>query len=233
MPVIMNKRSFWTGVVLLLLFSLPLILLFAPVFNGNTGLQASDGLFNSLSKGSSYHIPTVAAEVEKFHGTGFEAKIETKDAVQAEVVAKIFGGAGASVVPEAEAVIVSGDLGAVLDAVILDADELFNQQEGAIETRYGVDNARAVLYYWHDALSQMEKSLLYNGHIQESLFVKKVMVRAVESAYNFAGIESARISERVGITAFLLTFYVLYTIWYGFGIMYLFEGLGVTVSSKR
>jgi|Deesub1362A_J573_1020465.scaffolds.fasta_scaffold00044_30 hypothetical protein len=233
MPAIVDRRSFLKGVVLLLLFVFVLVPLFVPVFNGQTGMQAADDLFNSLSKGSSYYIPAVAEEVDQFQGTEVGVKIKTKDATQTDIVSKLFAGAGAEVIPEADGVQVRGDLGAVLEAAVVDADELFNQQEAAILSRYGVEDARAVLYYWHDALGQIEKALVHEGMFKESLFVKRVLKRAVEPAYNFAGITAAKVSERAGITVFLLTFYVFYTIWYGFGIMYLFEGLGITASAKH
>jgi hypothetical protein len=61
----------------------------------------------------------------------------------------------------------------------------------------------------------------------EADFAKFMTTRILEPSYNFAGIESKSISENVGIVAFLLMFYIFYTVWYGFSIMYLFEGLGI------
>jgi hypothetical protein len=49
----------------------------------------------------------------------------------------------------------------------------------------------------------------------------------VEPAYNYYGIEGQKISDRFGVVIFSLIFYVIYTLWYGFGIMYLFEGVGL------
>ena len=51
--------------------------------------------------------------------------------------------------------------------------------------------------------------------------------KAVEVAFNFNGIEPQNISAKVGIVIFALAFYVIYTLWFGFSIMYLFEGWGM------
>jgi len=45
-----------------------------------------------------------------------------------------------------------------------------------------------------------------------------------------AGIRPKNISGNLGIVAFVLANYVLYTVWCGFAIMYLFEGLGITTT---
>ncbi|MBU4532676.1 MAG: hypothetical protein U1D96_02885 [Eubacteriales bacterium] len=228
--MITNKAVFFKGIVSMALFLLLLVPLFTPVFSGQTGMEAADDLFNSLSKGSSYYIPVVAEEAPRFEGQQVSAKIKAADVVQSEMLVKLFEGAGASVTAGPEAIEVTGDLGAILNAAIVDADDLFNQREAAIESRYGVDNARAVLYYWYDASKQIQKSLGEEHKFEQSLFVKKVSERAIEPAYNFAGIAPSKVSERAGITVFLLVFYVFYTIWYGFSIMFIFEGLGISVS---
>jgi len=233
MPIIINKSLFFRGLVSLILFLALLIPLFVPVINGQTGMQYADDLFNSLSKGSSYYIPQVAEEAKSMQGKNLDMTIHVKDAAYTELTAKLFEGAGAEVAVNGDAVQVKGDLGALVQAAIVDADNLFMQQEAAIQTRYGEENARLVLYTWYNTFYQMEKNLLHDGQIEESLFMKKVSTRALEPAYNFAGIKAAKISERAGITIFLLSFYVFYTLWYGFSIMFLFEGLGITASKAK
>ena len=60
--------------------------------------------------------------------------------------------------------------------------------------------------------------------------VSAAQKRAVETVYNYYGIEPQRISDRFGIVILSLVFYVVYTVWYGFAIMYLFEGWGIKLS---
>lgn len=230
MPMIVDRRQFTKGVISLVLFLLLLIPLFTPVFNGQTGMEAADDLFNSLSKGSSYYIPQVREEAADYQGQ-LAVRIKVDDAVQAETLVKMFEGTGAAVTVGPDAVEVDGRLDAVLAAAIQDSDDLFNENQAAIETRYGVQDATHVVYYWHKAFSQIQTAYADEGRFQDSLFVKKVSERALEPAYNFAGIDAASVSERAGITIFLLAFYIVYTVWYGFSIMFIFEGLGITASS--
>jgi hypothetical protein len=51
--------------------------------------------------------------------------------------------------------------------------------------------------------------------------------KAVETAYNYYNIEPQKISDRFGIILLSLVFYVVYTVWYGFSIMFMFEGWGM------
>jgi len=39
-----------------------------------------------------------------------------------------------------------------------------------------------------------------------------------------------QIRDKAGIVIFSLVFYVVYTIWYGFGILFIFEGWGLKIS---
>jgi hypothetical protein len=49
----------------------------------------------------------------------------------------------------------------------------------------------------------------------------------VETSYNYYLIEPQKISDRAFIVLFSLVFYVIYTVWYGFAIMFMFEGWGM------
>jgi hypothetical protein len=59
-----------------------------------------------------------------------------------------------------------------------------------------------------------------------------VSSKVLEPAYNFRGIDAKEIGENVIPLVGLLAFYVLYTVWYGFSIMFLFEGLGIGVEKR-
>lgn len=228
MPIITNRGKFVKGIVSLIIFAFLLVPLFTPVLNGQTGMEAADDLFNSLSKGSSYYIEEVSAEFDEYRGTELALTLTAKDAAHAETLAKMFSGAGAAVTAGTDTVEFTGDMAAILDAAAADADDLFWEKEEAIESRYAAGDARTVLFYWHDAFGQISKAFNAKGEFKDSLFMKKVNERAIEPAYNFAGIPAAKVSERLGITVFLLIFYVVYTVWYGFSIMFVFEGLGIS-----
>jgi len=55
-----------------------------------------------------------------------------------------------------------------------------------------------------------------------------MMTRVLEPSYNFSGIEPQPISENITRVVLLLAAYILYTLWYGFAVLYFFEGIGIT-----
>jgi hypothetical protein len=91
--------------------------------------------------------------------------------------------------------------------------------------------ARPTLYTWWQALSTMEKDLNRQKLFAAARLTHTVQAKTVECAYNYYGIEAQAIKDRWGTVLFSLLFYVLYTVWYGYGIMYVFEGLGFELAA--
>lgn len=230
MPVIINKRQFIIGLVLLFSFGVTLAVILSPVFHGTTGLHMVDGIFNSLAKGSSYFIPDLAKETGSFAGTRLEVTLQPKSADELEKTRVIFTAAGAQVVAAGPGSLqVSGDLGVVAKSALADADRLFQAGKEAGANRYGFSDREAV-YCWWVAFKQINKGYLHANQAAEAVFTEKIIKKGLEPAYNYAGIAPARFSELAGISTGSLVFYVIYTIWYGFAIMMIFEGLGITAN---
>jgi hypothetical protein len=53
------------------------------------------------------------------------------------------------------------------------------------------------------------------------------MTKAVEPAYNYYKVEVKPVKEEMPMLIASLAFYVIYTMWYGFGLLFLFEGMGI------
>ena len=79
----------------------------------------------------------------------------------------------------------------------------------------------------------MDKELKKEKLIAEANMISDVKKKAVETAYNFYGIAPEKVSDRVGIMTALLVFYVIYTMWYGFAIFYIFEGVGLSMKKAK
>lgn len=229
MPVIIYKRQFIIGVVLLIAFFVTLAVILSPVFDGKTGLQMADGLFNSLSKESSYYIPDVAKKAEGFTGSRLEVALQLGSREELEKTQRLFAAAGAEVKAGGTELTVRGDLGKIAKSALADAEAVFKEREDEVEARYGFPGKEAV-YCWWAAFKQIEKDYLVGGKNAEALFIKKLNSRALEPAYNYSGIPPARSSEHAGLTAGMLIFYLIYTVWYGFAVLMIFEGLGITAS---
>jgi len=224
--MIEKKKEFFGGIILLIGFVVILVIIFSPVFKGQNGLEYLDDLYNSISKGSAYYIPKVKAETEPFSGRSVTATIEMKDESQTQQAAALFMKSGALVNISGTRLKIEGDLGKILANCLVDADLMYMNEGQAISTKYGY-NERQVLFNWWQALSAMDKALTKQKQFKESKAIDLVVKKAVETSYNYYQIEPQKISDRAFIVLFSLVFYVIYTVWYGFAVMFMFEGWGM------
>lgn len=218
------------GSVLLGSFVAVLVAIFLPLFDGDNALNYLDNLYNSISKGSAYYIPKVRHEIEDHGAEPVTLTLTLKSADLAERVAALLDNAGATVSVAGATVTAQGDLSAMLTASTTDADDAYHGRGEAIEARHGL-TARVALHAWWSALGAMEKDLNRQKLFAAAQLVHTVQAKAVECAYNYYGIDAQAIKDRWGTVLFSLVFYVLYTIWYGYGIMYVFEGLGFELAA--
>ena len=86
---------------------------------------------------------------------------------------------------------------------------------------------------WWQALNKIDKAFQVNKMFDDAKTVSDVNKKVVEAGYNFYKIEAVQVSERAGIMTGLLIFYVIYTMWWGFAIFYLFEGIGLTAKKAK
>jgi hypothetical protein len=139
---------------------------------------------------------------------------------------KLLASAGASVALDGGKLNVSGDFGRMLEAVLADADLMFKNEGAVVAAKYGFDERR-VLYDWHQALSTMTKDLNRQGKFKEGKMLREVQTKAIEPAYNYYGIQAVPMTSMIWIAMAALIGYVVYTIWYGYAILFLFEGWGI------
>lgn len=224
--MIAKKKTFFKGAMMLLAFVVVLIIIFSPVFGDKNGLQYLDALYNSISKGSAYYIPKVKTETDKFKGKSISITLDLADKKQARQTALLFRKAGALTELSGNKLKVSGDFGKVLDNCLNDADSMYKNDGKTIADRYGY-NERQVLYNWWVACTEMDKDLKRQKMFKEAKVVVTLKKKAVETSYNYYKIEPQKITDRLWVVVFSLVFYVVYTMWYGFSIMFLFEGWGL------
>ena len=227
--MIAHKKEFVSGIGMLLAFLIVLLFVFMPIFNGHNGLEYLDSLYNSISKGSAYYIPKIKKETDTFKGTLITATISFDDKKQALDTAALFKKGGAEATVSDARVAVSGDLGMILENCLVDAESMYNNDGEKVRGKYGY-NERQVLYNWWEASKGMEKSLKKQKKFKEAKVISLVTKKAVESSYNYYGIEPQKITDRFGTVIFSLIFYVIYTLWYGFAVMFMFEGWGLKLA---
>jgi hypothetical protein len=224
--MIADKKEFYGGLALLIGFAVVLVVIFSPVFKGQNGLEYLDSLYNSISKGSAYYIPKVKAETDTFAGKSVSTTIEMKDESQTQQTAALFMKGGALVNISGAQLKIEGDLGKILSNCLEDADRMYMNDGQSISSKYGY-NERQALYNWWQALKAMNKDLTKQKQFKAASAVDMVSTKAVETSYNYYRIEPQKISDRALFVIFSLVFYVVYTLWYGFSIMFMFEGWGM------
>jgi hypothetical protein len=120
----------------------------------------------------------------------------------------------------------SGDLGKILEGVLADADAMYKNDGKAVADKYGIGERQA-LFTWWQAFKAIEKDLNNQKKFKEAKAVANIGKKGIEASYNFYRVQPQSIMDRLGVVIFSLVFYVIYTLWYGFGIMFLFEGWGM------
>ncbi|HML53522.1 MAG TPA: hypothetical protein PKC79_05460 [Solidesulfovibrio magneticus] len=231
--IITDKKLFGKGALLMLSFIVVFILIFSPIFPGGVnGLHFSDDLFNKLSKGSSYFIPKVAKSVTAFDGKQIAVEVKMKSADEVKTALTLLEKAGAKGEAKGEVVTVTADLGAMLGKVVADADLLYKDEFDKLNAVYGMDG-KAAMKGWWTLLNAMIKPLQKIKLIEEANVVNAVNQKAIEPAYNFAGIPAENILTKIPTVAGLLIFYVIYTMWYGYAIFDMFGGMGLSMSKSK
>lgn len=225
--MIHDKREFGIGVALTAVFLAGLGVVFSPLFeNGRNALDFLDGVFNSISKASAYYVPASREKARKLEGRAVSVAIELTDADQASLAALLFGSAGAAVGVDGTRLTVSGDLGRILATALADADAMFRNDGASVSGRYRVEGRR-VLLAWHQALGESMKDLNRQEMYREASVVRDSITKAIEPAYNYYGVRAVPMKDMSGIALLALIGYVVYTIWYGYAILFLFEGWGL------
>jgi hypothetical protein len=228
----MNSKKILVGIILLVTFFIVLFIIFMPWFGkGATGqprngLEFSDDFFNSLAKSSSNFMESMRTMATPFKGQTFEVELKVKDDEAAKKAELLLTKAGATVEAAGSTLKVKGDLGQVMFAAINDSDALFNNQGDKLKTAYGAD-AKGIARSWWNLFKDLGNAFTKQSKFREAKVLSEIQKRSIEPAYNFYGIVPTPVREQIPLLTFMLVFYVIYTLWYGYGVFELFEGLGL------
>lgn len=233
MSVVRNKKTFAIGLAMIASFILCYAGMMSPNFgNGRNGLEYADDMFNSLSKGSAYFIKDAQKVADGQKGTNINLTIKASTPADAVKWGKLYSTAGAIVTVKESSVTIDGDFGKILGAVVADSDFMYHNDSKSVETKYGYDGREAT-NNWNNSLKKIDAALKAKSQFPQEFDLVKVQQKALEPGYNYYGVEIKKVSENKASLAFLLSFYLLYTVWYGFGLFYLFDGMGITVHKPK
>jgi len=224
--MIAKKGEFYRGLGLLTAFFIVLFMMFLPLINGHNFLNSMDALYNSISKGSAYYIPKMQKEIAPYQGKSISVDLVMATEREAQETAILLTQSGATVQTEGVNLKISGDLGAILANCLEDSDFMFNNEGEKVVAKYNYPE-RQVLFNWYQTTMKLDKELKHQKLFDEAKIVATVQSKAVECAFNYYKIVPEKISNKIGIVIFSLAFYVIYTLWFGFSILFLFEGWGM------
>lgn len=214
------------GLALFVGFWIVFVILMSPVFQGKNVLDFMDNLFNTISKESSYFIPAVMKKTAPFAGQTVSFAVKADNEAQADRISKLFKAGAAETTVDGKNVKVTGDLGLILKNILEDSDAMFSNNSSALEQKYGV-SGRQVLYDWWAATKSADKDLKKQEKFKEATIILQVQAKAIEPSYNYYGIKSESIKKQIVVVVISLAGYVIYTLWYGFAILFMFEGWGM------
>lgn len=224
--MIYNKKEFNLGLALFAGFWVVFAVLMSPVFAGQNLLDYMDNLYNSISKHSAYYIPGAKESAAEKIGHEISFTVKAKDEDQAARIARNVVTIGEQAEVDGLAVNVSGDMGRMLTAMLDDADQMYANEGTPIAQKYGA-HERLVLYDWWTVLKSGQDDLNHRELFAEGKVFYTVMSRGIEPAYNFYQIEAQPIQNNALIVVLSLAGYVFYTLWFGFAILFMFEGWGI------
>ncbi|HIJ68101.1 MAG TPA: hypothetical protein HPP57_01195 [Deltaproteobacteria bacterium] len=231
--LIRHHKTMNIGLLLGVTFFGILALIFSPIFGGGkNGLEYSDALFNKLAKGSSYFVPKLTGDLKGVEEQELAVSVKMEDADQAARAAKIFARVAPDTVSQGVQLSIRGNLSKLLGAVLEDSNSMYFNKGDEVREKYGIDE-KEVMTTWWAALNRAVKELQKSRKTEQSNIILEVMKKGIEPAYNFYKIEPQSISEKAFTATGLLVFYVLYTLWWGFAIFYLFDGLGLSMKKAR
>jgi hypothetical protein len=114
---------------------------------------------------------------------------------------------------------------------------MFKNEGDKLKAKYAeamkTDDVKQIFRQWNNVLPKIDKVFKKEGKIEDAKMVSDVTKKAVETGYNFYGVNAKQVKDEVGLMTFLLVFYVAYTMWWGFAIFFIFEGLGLSMKKAK
>ncbi len=221
-----QRKATVKGLMMLAVFVVVLLAMFMPFFNGHNAMEFLDNLYNSISKGSADYGAAVRSEIQDMETDPFSYRVEMASEEQARQAILLLNQTGADNSLDGKNITIEADLKNLLTAAINDSETMFRNDGESIKQKYGY-NEKRVLYNWWILFNKLDANLTKEKRFESAKYIKLVQNKVIECSYNYYGIESQNIKEKYLIVIISLIFYVVYTVWYGFGIMHLFEGWGM------
>ena len=228
--LVADARKLKLGLAGLVLFSVAMAMFLFPFSGDRSALAWSDNLFNELSKSSANFVSEAEGRARKTVGQPVDLGVHPRDLADRSQIVRLLRANGFQArITDDDRVRVSGDLGRLALAATADAEAAFRNDRSALQAKYGT-NGYEPIYHWWTVFDGLTRRYVQENRGTEADFAKFMSSKVLEPAYNFRGIRCCDIGGNAFPAAVLLVFYVAYTLWYGFSILNVFEGLGISAS---
>ncbi|WP_456325871.1 hypothetical protein [Desulfonauticus submarinus] len=227
--LIVNKKPFFGGMVLMISFLIVLYILFLPMFNGKNAIHEIDNLFNSLAKGSSYYFDNLEKKVTFIKEQEYDFDIEIQEDLVKDSVKIINFYTNKIYLRNNDNIVFTINLNTFLSDIVKEGKMFYLDKVNFIQQKYNLPAKKVFFIYWK-LLKEMQKQLKLEKKVKEAKILSSIIKRCVELSYNFFGIVPEKVSEKAWILSAALAFYVIYTLWFGFAIFFLFEGFGFAMT---
>jgi hypothetical protein len=188
----------------------------------------ADNFFNQLAKHSAFYIVEGKQKAAAFTGQEVNYGMVPREFADRDKLARLFAVRGFAIesLPD-KRIRVKGDLAALAQAALREADLFYRNDTASIEAAYGFRAAEAI-YCWWLVFDGLTRRYTQDGMGAEADFARFMTTRVLEPAYNFRGIEARPIDTSIMPVFLLLAAYIVFTVWYGFSVLLMFEGLAIT-----
>ncbi|MBU1002555.1 MAG: hypothetical protein KKE73_08530 [Proteobacteria bacterium] len=229
--LIRDKKHFRLGLAMAIGFMVVFAYMFMPSFEGGlNAFEAADKMFNSIAKGSTLYIPELQEQAKAFDGKGIEFTVLESSPELARRAELMFTANSLSCTLGDAGLTINEDLGAIIRASLRDSQSMFDNNGSVLADRYGMPEKEAMFVWWK-LYQSMDTALKTQKRFKDAKFLSTVVAKGVEVGYNFYKVEPESASSKMGMLTFSLVFYVVYTLWWGYAIFFLFEGFGLAMKA--
>ncbi len=200
--MIKDKKYFYLGLCMSLIFIAVLYLMFSDIFCKTNAFHASDNLFNSISKGSTNYFPMLEDRNKAYADKQVLLDLDMPEAALVPAL-HILQAKGCHVQQQGAKLHLEDNLGTIVSYVLSDAKAMFDNNETPLVTAYNIEGKKTLRVWW-EILRSLDNGLKKQKEFQAAKFVTEVRKRGVEVAYNFYGIESQKAADRFAILTFSL-----------------------------
>lgn len=229
--LIRDKKHFTWGLTLAIGFVVVFVYMFTPNFgNGKNAFEASDIMFNSIAKGSTHYIPMLKEGAGQYDTSMISLVVLEGNPALAAKAERLLTANSLSATIEPSGLRVAGSLGDIISVALRDSESMFQNEGKTLADMYAMPEKEA-MYVWWKLFQSMDTALKAEKRFKEAKFLGTVVTKGVEVGYNFYKVVPESASSKAGLLTFSLVFYVVYTLWWGYAIFFLFEGMGLVMKA--